>query len=133
LRAAVPTLDDVLAPHDTRRTYAVLRGLTSAGGGCPRFEHRMSEHWMSEHLLVDVGVAIDITGLESIAVEVFALLAHPHARPVKASKVRHSVVGFIGLPGSGPLLIYEGSRLALRRYPCKAGRVRTGGILEVSS
>ncbi len=30
---AVPTLDHVLAPRDTRRSYAVLRGLTSAGGG----------------------------------------------------------------------------------------------------
>ncbi|MEP7177461.1 MAG: glycoside hydrolase family 15 protein, partial [Pseudonocardiales bacterium] len=32
-RAAVPTLDNVLAPRDTRRNYAVLRGLTSSGGG----------------------------------------------------------------------------------------------------
>jgi alpha,alpha-trehalase len=32
-RAAVPTLDNVLAPRDTRRSYAVLRGLTSTGGG----------------------------------------------------------------------------------------------------
>ncbi len=32
-RAAVPTLDNVLAPRDARRSYAVLRGLTSAGGG----------------------------------------------------------------------------------------------------
>jgi alpha,alpha-trehalase len=31
--AAVPTLDNVLAPRDTRRSYAVLRGLTSNGGG----------------------------------------------------------------------------------------------------
>jgi len=31
--AAVPTLDNVLAPRDTRRSYAVLRGLTSTGGG----------------------------------------------------------------------------------------------------
>ena len=30
---AVPTLDHVLAPRDTRRSYAVLRGLTSTGGG----------------------------------------------------------------------------------------------------
>ena len=30
---AVPTLDNVVAPRDTRRSYAVLRGLTSAGGG----------------------------------------------------------------------------------------------------
>jgi GH15 family glucan-1,4-alpha-glucosidase len=30
---AVPTLDHVLAPRDTCRSYAVLRGLTSAGGG----------------------------------------------------------------------------------------------------
>ncbi len=30
---AVPKLDHVLAPRDTRRSYAVLRGLTSAGGG----------------------------------------------------------------------------------------------------
>jgi len=32
-RDAVPLLDHVLAPRDTRRSYAVLRGLTSAGGG----------------------------------------------------------------------------------------------------
>jgi GH15 family glucan-1,4-alpha-glucosidase len=32
-RAAVPTFDNVLAPRDTRRSYAVLRGLTSSGGG----------------------------------------------------------------------------------------------------
>ena len=32
-QAAVPTLDHLLDPHDTRRSYAVLRGLTSAGGG----------------------------------------------------------------------------------------------------
>jgi len=32
-RAAVPTLDTVLAPRDTRRSYAVLRGLTGSGGG----------------------------------------------------------------------------------------------------
>jgi GH15 family glucan-1,4-alpha-glucosidase len=30
---AVPALDHVLAPRDTRRSYAVLRGLTSGGGG----------------------------------------------------------------------------------------------------
>lgn len=30
---AVPALENVLAPRDTRRSYAVLRGLTSAGGG----------------------------------------------------------------------------------------------------
>ncbi len=29
----VPTLDNSLAPRDSRRSYAVLRGLTSAGGG----------------------------------------------------------------------------------------------------
>jgi hypothetical protein len=60
-------------------------------------------------VLADVGVAIDITGLESIAGDLFDSLAHPHARPVKASKVRHSVVGFIGLPGSRPLLICKGA------------------------
>jgi GH15 family glucan-1,4-alpha-glucosidase len=32
-RDAVPVLDHLLAPRDTRRSYAVLRGLTSAGGG----------------------------------------------------------------------------------------------------
>lgn len=32
-QAAVPALDGVLAARDTRRSYAVLRGLTSAGGG----------------------------------------------------------------------------------------------------
>jgi alpha,alpha-trehalase len=32
-QAAVPALDNVLAPRDTRRSYAVLRGLTSGGGG----------------------------------------------------------------------------------------------------
>ncbi len=31
--AAVPTLDNVLAPRDARRSYAVLRGLTSTEGG----------------------------------------------------------------------------------------------------
>jgi len=31
--AAVPPLENVLAPRDTRRSYAVLRGLTSSGGG----------------------------------------------------------------------------------------------------
>ncbi len=31
--AAVPVLDTVLAPRDTRHSYAVLRGLTSTGGG----------------------------------------------------------------------------------------------------
>ena len=30
---AVPSLDNTLAPHDARRSYAVLRGLTSHGGG----------------------------------------------------------------------------------------------------
>jgi alpha,alpha-trehalase len=29
----VPSLDDTLCPRDTRRSYAVLRGLTSSGGG----------------------------------------------------------------------------------------------------
>lgn len=32
-RSAVPELDSGLAPYDTRRSYAVLRGLTSRGGG----------------------------------------------------------------------------------------------------
>jgi alpha,alpha-trehalase len=32
-RSAVPPLDGGLSPHDTRRSYAVLRGLTSTGGG----------------------------------------------------------------------------------------------------
>ena len=32
-QAAVPRLENVLAPRDTRRSYAVLRGLTSATGG----------------------------------------------------------------------------------------------------
>jgi hypothetical protein len=32
-RAAVPAQDNLLAPRDTRRSYAVLRGLTSTGGG----------------------------------------------------------------------------------------------------
>ncbi|MDQ2846308.1 MAG: glycoside hydrolase family 15 protein [Actinomycetota bacterium] len=32
-QAAVPTLNGAVAPSDTRRSYAVLRGLTSAGGG----------------------------------------------------------------------------------------------------
>jgi GH15 family glucan-1,4-alpha-glucosidase len=32
-RSEVPKLDHVLAPRDTRRSYAVLRGLTSNGGG----------------------------------------------------------------------------------------------------
>lgn len=32
-RSAVPIFDGVLAPRDTRHSYAVLRGLTSAGGG----------------------------------------------------------------------------------------------------
>ncbi|MDQ6659008.1 MAG: glycoside hydrolase family 15 protein [Actinomycetota bacterium] len=32
-QAAVPTFDNVLAAPETRRSYAVLRGLTSAGGG----------------------------------------------------------------------------------------------------
>jgi alpha,alpha-trehalase len=32
-RAAVPTLDDVLAPRETRRSYAILRALTSRSGG----------------------------------------------------------------------------------------------------
>ncbi len=32
-RAAVPNLDSGLNPPDTRRSYAVLRGLTSSGGG----------------------------------------------------------------------------------------------------
>jgi len=32
-RQAVPPLAEVLSPRDTRRSYAVLRGLTSAGGG----------------------------------------------------------------------------------------------------
>ena len=31
--SAVPPLEDVLAPRDARHSYAVLRGLTSAGGG----------------------------------------------------------------------------------------------------
>ena len=31
--AAVPSLDDCLEPRDARRSYAVLRGLTSASGG----------------------------------------------------------------------------------------------------
>ena len=32
-QAEVPALDSTLGPRDTRRSYAVLRGLTSAGGG----------------------------------------------------------------------------------------------------
>jgi hypothetical protein len=32
-RAAVPSQDHLLAPRDTRRSYAVLQGLTSSGGG----------------------------------------------------------------------------------------------------
>lgn len=32
-RETVPEFDDSLAPHDTRHSYAVLRGLTSTGGG----------------------------------------------------------------------------------------------------
>lgn len=32
-QAEVPALDATLGPRDTRRSYAVLRGLTSAGGG----------------------------------------------------------------------------------------------------
>ena len=32
-RDAVPPLDNTLDPHDTRRSYAVMRGLTSASGG----------------------------------------------------------------------------------------------------
>ncbi|QRP49738.1 glycoside hydrolase family 15 protein [Amycolatopsis sp. FDAARGOS 1241] len=32
-RRAVPRLDDTAAPRDARHTYAVLRGLTTAGGG----------------------------------------------------------------------------------------------------
>ncbi|MCA1694473.1 MAG: glycoside hydrolase family 15 protein, partial [Actinobacteria bacterium] len=32
-RDAVPTLGDTIAPRDARHAYAVLRGLTSAGGG----------------------------------------------------------------------------------------------------
>ncbi len=32
-QASVPRFDDSLAPRDTRHAYAVLRGLTSAGGG----------------------------------------------------------------------------------------------------
>jgi alpha,alpha-trehalase len=32
-RQGVPPLENVLDPRDTRRSYAVLRGLTSAGGG----------------------------------------------------------------------------------------------------
>ena len=32
-RATVPPLDDTIAPRDARHAYAVLRGLTSSGGG----------------------------------------------------------------------------------------------------